>query len=125
MTEAPYIYQCEIFRWLDGDTVDLMVDLGFGISMKERVRIYGINAHEIHSADSEEKSRGMVAKGVAMKLAPENSKVLVHTHKASQVEEKFGRWLADITLPDGADFAKAMIAAGQAVPYFGGARPKP
>ena len=36
MSEAPYIYKCEVLCWLDGDTVDLMVDLGFGISMKER-----------------------------------------------------------------------------------------
>jgi endonuclease YncB( thermonuclease family) len=46
--------------------------------------------------------------------------VTLQTFKDSK--EKYGRYLAKITLPDGSDFASAMVAAGHAVPYFGGTK---
>lgn len=122
MDNSLYLYDCRVLRWVDGDTVDLSVDLGFGISINERVRVYGINAHEIHSKDSAEKNKGQIAAANAKVLAPVGTLVWATTHKANKEEEKFGRWLADIKLADGRDFAKAMIAAGDAVPYFGGPR---
>ena len=85
------------------------------------MRVYGINAHETRSLDAEEKRKGLEAKEYAKMLAPNGSSVQVVTHKIGE-EEKFGRWLADITLPGDRDFAKLMIAAGHAVPYFGGHR---
>jgi endonuclease YncB( thermonuclease family) len=53
---------------------------------------------------------------------PVGTAVVINTVKAGGDKEKFGRWLARVTLPGGVDLATAMIAAGHAVPYEGGAR---
>ncbi len=56
-------YKCEILRVIDGDTVDVDIDLGFGVWMrKERVRIHGIDTPESRTRDKEEKIYGLAAK---------------------------------------------------------------
>ena len=57
-----YKYNAEIVRVVDGDTVDAMVDLGFKIFKKIRIRLYGINTPETRTRDLEEKKRGLAAK---------------------------------------------------------------
>lgn len=117
-----YNYVCEILEWKDGDTVVVNIDVGFDWKKKDTVRIYGMNAHEIRSKDPKERALGLRDKTFAEALAPVGSHVLIRTHKAGQDEEKFGRWLADITLRDGRDFAQIMIDSNHGIPYFGGKR---
>ena len=116
-----YQYKCVVIRWLDGDTCNLDVDLGFDIHLKQRVRVFGINAPEIHTKNKAEKKRGLDALAFAESLCPVNSTIEVKSHKSND-EEKFGRWLADIKLQNGSDFASAMIEGGHATAYFGGKR---
>ena len=116
-----YDYNCFIARWLDGDTVSLVVDLGFHVSLKINARVHGINASELHAADGVEKIKGMAALEHARRLAPEGTVVKVASSKTAD-HEKFGRWLAVITLANGKDFAAEMTGAGHAVAYFGGKR---
>lgn len=116
-----YEYTCIILRWIDGDSVEVSTDLGFRISVQHVVRVYGLNTPETHTRDTEEKMRGLAAKAFAESLAPVNSKVTIQSHKADDTE-KFGRWLADIYLPDDSNFSKRMIEAGHGVEYFGGPR---
>ena len=53
-----YEYKCTIDRWVDGDTVDVDIDLGFDVVLKkQRVRLYGIDAWESRTRDKEEKSK--------------------------------------------------------------------
>ena len=56
-----YDYKCELIRVVDGDTVDLNVNLGFDIWVKKRVRLYGIDAPESRTRDLEEKKMGIAA----------------------------------------------------------------
>jgi micrococcal nuclease len=56
-----YDYNCELIRVVDGDTVDLNVNLGFDIWVKKRVRLYGIDAPESRTRDLEEKKLGIAA----------------------------------------------------------------
>lgn len=114
-----YQYRCEILSWLDGDTARVAVDLGFGIWLHETVRVDGINTPEIHSKNAAEKKAGLLSKSHAEVLAPVGAVLGIQTAKAGKDREKFGRWLARITLGDGRDFASAMIAAGQAKEYHG------
>lgn len=116
-----YVYRCQVMAWLDGDTCKLDVDLGFGLHHVLTVRVAGINAPELHSRDPVEKAAGREARAHAEQLAPTGCFVLAQTAK-NRDQEKFGRWLATITLDDGKDFALQMIAAGQARPYDGGKR---
>ena len=58
-----YEYRCRIDRVVDGDTVDVDIDLGFGVWLrKERVRMYGIDTPESRTRDLEEKKYGLVHK---------------------------------------------------------------
>ena len=57
-----FCYNAKVLRVVDGDTIDLMVDLGFSIHHKVRVRLYGINTPESRTRDLEEKALGLKAK---------------------------------------------------------------
>ena len=117
-----YNYVCKVLKWLDGDTLEVEIDMGFEVYARKKVRVYGINAREVHSKDPNEKSMGIKATLFAQSIAPVSGYVLIKSHKANKEQEKFGRWLADIRLADGRDFATVMKDQGYAVPYFGGKR---
>ena len=75
-------YNCKIRRVVDGDTVDVDIDLGFGIWIhNERVRLYGIDTPESRTRDLEEKKAGLFAKKVVLHYLPEGSKQVLRTHK--------------------------------------------
>ena len=57
-----YTYHAEVLRVVDGDTVDVLIDVGFSTFRKERVRLYGINTPETRTKDLEEKARGLADK---------------------------------------------------------------
>ncbi len=114
-----YDYECLIVRWIDGDTVELLCDLGFYATLKITARIYGINAPELHSKDPVVRAQAVAASDYAKLLAPEKSIVLVTSYKKTDLYEKYGRWLAKITLLNGKDFAAEMISSGHAVVYNG------
>lgn len=89
-TMIPFRYKAQILRWVDGDTVDIMLDLGLTVSMKLRVRLYGINTNEINAADPAVRQKGLEALEFNRKWAPEGTHVAVDTYKP----DKYGRWLA-------------------------------
>ena len=56
-------YKCTMLRVVDGDTVDVDIDLGFGVWMrKQRIRLYGIDTPESRTRDLEEKKYGLLRK---------------------------------------------------------------
>ena len=57
-----YEYDAKLIRVIDGDTVDAMIDLGFDVWVKKRIRLYGINAPETRTKNLEEKEQGFVTK---------------------------------------------------------------
>ena len=58
----PYIYICEIVKVVDGDTIDCAVSLGFDVSVRQRIRLYGVDAPESRTRDLEEKKYGKASK---------------------------------------------------------------
>ena len=56
-----YEYKCEVTRVVDGDTIDVILDLGFEILHKARVRLFGIDTPESRTRDKDEKVRGKMA----------------------------------------------------------------
>jgi len=103
-----YKYACELDRVVDGDTVDLFVDLGFNIAHKIRTRLLDYDAPETRTRDLAEKARGYAAKAYAEELLTNAESLIVHTHKTG----KYGRWLADIEFPDGTFLVAMMKAEG-------------
>lgn len=57
-----YTYKAKLNRVIDGDTVDAEIDLGFGVFIKQRIRLYGINTPESRTSDPKEKELGLIAK---------------------------------------------------------------
>lgn len=114
---TPFVYKAMIVGWLDGDTVDVQIDLGFCVKVEQRVRVRGINAPEKNTPE------GQCARNHAAQLALPGEKLLVRSHKQGG-GDKYGRWLADIQLRDGRDFATEMVNAGHAKCWDGqGAKP--
>lgn len=94
-----YQYKCEIKRVVDGDTVDVDIDLGFGVWLSnQRIRILGIDAPETRTRDLEEKARGLEAKAYVENLLPEGSIQVLHTTQFKK--GKFGRILGDFQIYD-------------------------
>ena len=85
-----HTYKCEILRVVDGDTVDVDIDLGFGVWMrKERVRIHGIDTPESRTRDLEEKKYGLAAKEFVKSYLKAGFDATLQTEKDKT--GKFGR----------------------------------
>jgi len=115
---SDYTYDCLVLNVVDGDTCDVSADCGFDIHFNLRVRLFGINAPEIHSKDANEKAAGLKAKDYLMKLIG-GKQVVIETLKDST--EKFGRYLAKVKVGT-LDVNDDMVKSGNARPYFGGKR---
>ena len=117
-----YEYKCKILRVVDGDTVDVDIDLGFGVWMhKERVRINGIDTPESRTRDKEEKVFGLAAKERVKELLPIGSMQVLKTEIDKSGEDKkgkFGRILGDFIV-DGKRCTEILIQEGYAVLYTG------
>ena len=113
-----YEYKCNVVKVVDGDTVDVDIDLGFGVWMKdERVRIMGIDTPESRTRDKEEKVRGLLSKKKLTELCPVGSIVQLMTAKDKN-KGKFGRILGTLVV-DGVDVNQWLIENNYAVPYLG------
>ena len=94
-----YEYRCKIVRVVDGDTVDVDIDLGFGIWMhKERIRVYGIDTPESRTRDVTEKVFGKLATEAVKTFLPEGSMQTLVT--VQDKAGKFGRVLGKFLIYD-------------------------
>ena len=113
MTDRRYLYEAEVIRWVDGDTVDLRVDLGFRTWEETRFRLYGIDTPERGQPGYSE------ATAFAQSLAPIGVTFPIETLKDP---DKYGRWLLVIHLGDNDSVNSQLVQNGHAAPYFGGKR---
>ena len=112
-----YTYSCKILRIVDGDTVDVDIDLGFGVWMhRERVRMYGIDTPESRTSDKEEKVYGNLSKQFVKDQLPIGSMQTLVTHKDKT--GKFGRILGDFLI-EGKSLGETMVDKALAVRYNG------
>jgi|TARA_B110000438_G_scaffold243667_1_gene243792 micrococcal nuclease len=117
----PFLYKCTIQRIVDGDTVDVNIDLGFGIWLyKERVRVAGIDTPEKRTRDKVEKIFGLAATAKAHTLIPEGSNCIIRTRRDKA--GKYGRTMGDFVLEDGTLYTEVMVETHHAVPYEGQAK---
>lgn len=115
-----YEYYCEVTKIIDGDTLDVDIDLGFATKLtKQRIRMLGIDTPESRTRDLEEKSRGLLSKQFLVDLCPVGSKIRLRSHGKG----KFGRILGEIFTPEGeVSINKQMCDEGYAVEYYGGSK---
>jgi len=117
-------YDVVLLKCVDGDTVDVDIDLGFGVWLKdERVRIMGIDTPESRTSDKVEKLFGTAAKNRLKELLHEGGKLITTENKNGEdMKGKFGRILGDFRTPTGELVTDIMIAEGHCVAYFGGSK---
>ena len=117
-----YEYKCKIRRIVDGDTVDVDIDLGFNVVLtKERVRIYGIDTPESRTRDKEEKKFGLMAKEFVKQFVKGDS-IILRTKKYD-AKGKFGRILGDFRCKSKL-LSQVMVEFHHAVPYYGQSKDK-
>ena len=110
-----YEYNCEVKRIVDGDTVDVVIDLGFDIHYSSRVRLYGIDTPESRTRNKDEKVRGLMSKKY-LNDALSKGQVVIKTHKDKK--GKFGRVLGEMYVAD-KNINLMMVDDNLAVKYKG------
>ena len=118
-----WTYRAKVIKVVDGDTVDVDIDLGFGIWQKnERVRIMGIDTPESRTRNKIEKKFGLAAKAKLKSLLGKTTVLKTTINKKGvDMKGKFGRVLGDFIV-DKKKVSKLLCKAGHAVPYFGGSK---
>ena len=114
-----YEYKATIRRVVDGDTVDVTLDLGFNIMYNSRIRLLGIDTPESRTRELEEKKRGLAAKDRVKEVCPVGSSVILKTTKDGR--GKFGRILGEIFVSGVVQsINQLLVEEGHAVEYDGG-----
>ena len=111
----PFVYNAILERVIDGDTIDVTLDLGFNVFLKkQRCRLAGIDTPESRTRDLAEKKLGLEAKARLTERCGERLKI------KSLGRGKFGRILAIPYTNDNEDICQILIQEGHAVEYWGG-----
>jgi micrococcal nuclease len=109
-----YYYNAVVDRVVDGDTLDMTIDLGYNIWIKERVRLYGLNTPETRTKDLEEKEAGLKAKKY---VENQINAVAGQVQIQSLGRGKYGRTLGEILVGKN-NLNEMLIAKGHAEVYM-------
>ena len=110
-----YLYEAELIRVIDGDTVDAWIDLGFNITVRRRIRLWGINAPETRTRDLEEKREGKLAAArLEEMLALNRGSFMVRSIGV----DKYGRCLGELYIQE-VNLNKQLLAEGLVEVYKG------
>jgi micrococcal nuclease len=114
----------KLINVVDGDTIDVEIDLGFDISINKRVRLAGIDTPESRTTDKFEKSLGLESKARLKQLLSDAELIVIRTEKPNS-SEKFGRVLGWLYIDDTKiSINDTLIASGYAWSYLGDSKVK-
>ena len=119
-----YIYKGKLERVVDGDTIDALIDVGFDIWVKKRIRYQGIDAWESRTRNLEEKAKGLEAKArnkeLIMEVSDKPGYFLLRSHGVG----KYGRVLGEIHIRDAEGneimVNEKLVSEGHGYVYNGG-----
>ena len=116
----PFSYNATVVKIIDGDTVDALIDVGFSIMTKKRIRFRGINTPESRTRDMDEKVKGLAAKERVDQLLSENdNKFILKSYGVG----KYGRCLGELFVDAHEEsINQVLINEGHAIEYWGGKR---
>ena len=63
-----YTYECNTIRVIDGNTVDAIIDLGFNVTIRQRIKLYGVNVYDVRSSNEEHKAKAIASKNKLIEL---------------------------------------------------------
>ena len=107
----------KVLKVIDGDTIDVILDMGFDILYKQRVRLFGIDTPEGRTRDKVEKVYGLKSKEFLKENLKKAKKISIKTYKGDETG-KFGRILGDVWI-DGKSVNQLMCNKHHAVEYYG------
>ena len=114
-----YQYKAIITKVIDGDTVDVDIDLGFDVWLKnQRIRLYGIDTPESRTSDKVEKVFGNLAKAKVLHFCPVGEKIVLQT-RTDDSRGKYGRILGELITDEGINVNTYLVENSYAVEYFG------
>ena len=131
-----YVYEAKVLRVIDGDTIDALIDIGFSVWVKKRIRFYGINTPESRTKDLIEKQKGLSSKQRLIELLESNeNKFKIKSHGVG----KYGRCLGELFIPGvekqlnesfynseykgyEVNINQQLVTEGYATEYMGGSR---
>ena len=117
-----YEYKCKVTRVVDGDTCDVVLDLGFSIEYRDRVRLMAIDTPESRTRNKVEKKLGLASKARLKELCTQHKGNLV-LRTSKEGKGKFGRILGSLFLfGSEVSLNEMLIAEGHARPYYGGSK---
>ena len=112
-----YEYRSKVVKVVDGDTIDVDIDLGFDVVLsKQRIRLYGIDTPECRTRDENEKFYGKLSADFLKKYCRKGSYIILRTHLDKK--GKFGRILGEIIVDD-VNINQLMVKENMAVEYHG------
>lgn len=123
MNAHKFQYPARCTKIIDGDTIDVTLDLGLRMTSTQRIRLLGVNCPELHATDRDVREAALAAEsftqnviGDWQKNRPEAFPLLITTAKS----DSFGRWLADVesAIYSGDSLNKQLIDNGHAVPFM-------
>lgn len=109
----PYIYKAKVEKVVDGDTIEVTIDVGFHLFTKRRLRLLRVNTAELHAAEAEVRAKANTAKERMAELLTGRD-VLIRTEKS----DSFGRFLAEVWLNQ-LNVNDWLLTQGLAVPFKG------
>jgi|TARA_R110000823_G_scaffold314731_1_gene444496 micrococcal nuclease len=113
-----YEYRVTLDRIVDGDTIDVNVDLGFTVWLsKQRIRLMGVDTWESRTRNLEVKAKGLLAKEFTKHMVSEAEEIILISHGKG----KYGRILGEV-ICDGVSLNDALVENGHAVEYYGGTK---
>ena len=119
-----YVYRGKLERVVDGDTIDALIDVGFDIWIKKRIRYSGIDTWESRTRDLAEKAKGLEAKARNKELLEKVSSKSGYFRLKSNGVGKYGRVLGEIFIEDKDgklyNINETLISEGHAYIYDGG-----
>ena len=118
MKAPQFVYKAVILKIVDGDTIDVEIDLGFHVFTKQRLRLCNIDAFEKNDKDPLKRALALKATNRVNELIPVGSAVILESFK----QDKYGRFLAEVysISPPSNSINAILVEENLAVPYFGG-----
>jgi micrococcal nuclease len=114
-----YNYKAKVLKIIDGDTIDVVIDLGFNLSITQTVRFSEIDTPELHKTKNPlEKTAGIIVKQFLENVIL-NKEIFVKTIK---YDDKYGRYLAEVFTDSGIHINSLLLAKGYANKYDGGTK---
>ena len=114
-----YTYQCNTIRVIDGNTVDASIDLGFNVTIRQRIKLYGVNVSDMRSTDESVRQQAMASKQKLAELLGNEFVCETIVNKRGKAGRVMGKLTTTNTNGSKVDINQQLIDQGFAEPFGG------